>query len=395
LSREGEKALKDTVAPFNRRDISDINVGDALVADGNKLDFMIINPYTGKPARAIWVVFFDWYSFDVAGYEIMLTENTQNISSALRNSIIRLGKIPKKVYMDNGRAFRGSYFKGCEDFNQCGFQGVYKNLGIDEVVAKPYNGRSKIVERFFGDFVRSCPPLVASYTGNSITNKPAHLKRNEKFHKELHKNDKIPTIEQAKEIIEAWLNEFHRKRPCPHDKTKSIGEVFESGTGAGVNIEMLDELMMSSCIRTAKRNTIRLFGLEYESTALYGLEDKVVVKYSLFDISKIKIYSLKNEYIGEAKTVVPMKAFVKDGTASDLYRYRMQQKQHNNLLKQTFKKTKTLIGSLRPFEDFSWGQIEELGNIPCLEEKRNRKKLEITIYENAHLYNQQKTKLRI
>ncbi|MBR1943114.1 transposase [bacterium] len=384
LSRKGEKALKDTVAPYNRRDISDINVGDVLVADGNKLDFMVINPYTGKRARAIWVVFFDWQSFDVAGYEIMLTENTQNISSALRNAIIRLGKIPKKVYMDNGRAFRGSYFKGCNDFNQAGFQGVYKNLGIKEVVAKPYNGRSKIVERFFGDFVRTCPPLVASYTGSSISNKPAHLMRNEKFHKELHKNDEIPTIEQAKKIIETWLNEYHRQMPCPHDKSKTIGEMFESGKGQGVDVEMLDELMMSECIRSAKRNTIKLFGLEYECAELYGLEDKFVIKYSLFDISKIKIYSLKGEFIGTAHIVEPVKAFAQDASAVDLYNYKMQQKKYAAMLKGTVDKTRTLIAS-NPFDDIEFSRIEQQKEIVDLNHKKQKKKLEITLYEDIEL----------
>lgn len=394
LSRFGEKALKDIVAPFNKRDVSDIFPGDCLVADGNKLDFMVINPYTGKPARAIWVVFFDWKSFDVAGYEIMLTENTQNISSALRNAIIRMGKIPKKVYMDNGRAFRGKYFSGCKDFNQCGFKGIYHNLGIKEVVAQPYSGRSKIVERFFRDFVQSCPPLISSYTGNSIANKPAHLMRNEKFHKELHKNDIIPTIEQAKIIIETWLNEYHRKRPCPYDKSKTIAEMFEMGKGKGVDIEMLDELMMSECIRKAKRNMVKLFGLEYECDELYGLDDKFVIKYSLFDISKIKIYSLKGEYIGEAHTVEPVKAFAKDGSAVDLYNYRMKQKKYNQMLKNTINKTQSLIGK-NPFNKVNFAQISE-NKVIDIEQKENnkkRKKYEITCYSDAHLYRENKRKL--
>ncbi len=383
LAREGEKALKDKVAPYNRRDISDISVGDVLVADGNKLDFMVINPFNGRPCRAIWVVFFDWFSFDVAGYEIMLTENTQNISSALRNAIIRLGKIPKKVYMDNGRAFRGNYFKGCDDLNHCGFQGIYSNLGIEQVIAQPYNGRSKVVERFFADFVRSCPPIVSSYIGNSISNKPAHLNRNEKFHKKLHKDDKIPTIQQAKIIIETWLNRYHRVRPCPHDKKHTIAEVFASGVGTGVNIDMLDELMMSSCIRSVSRGAIKLFGLEYESTALYGLKDKFMIKYSLFDISKVKVYSMKNEFICEAKNPTLVKAFAKDGTVQDLYQYRMQQKQYKELIKKTKHKTMSLISLDEPFGGITWCEEQKAVDI---EPKRKKKKLEITNYENISPY---------
>lgn len=378
LSREGEKALKDKVISYVRRDISDLIPGDALVADGNKLDFQVINPFTGKPTRAILVVFLDWASFDVAGYEIMLTENTQCILSALRNAILNLGKIPKHVYIDNGRAFRGSYFTGVKSFNETGFKGIYQNLGIKLNIARAYNGRAKVVERFFNDFVKSCPPLIESYIGSSISNKPAHVLRNEKFHKELHKEDKIPTIEQAKLIIKSWLN-FYRSKKCPHcDMT--INEYATKHKGNGVNPDLLDELMMSSVIRTARRNTIKLFNQEYETTALYGKTGKFVVKYSYFDISKIKIYSLKGEYIGEAKAVQSIKPFAKySDNPSDLYHLKMELKKQKEQLKTSINRTKGLIGSKKPFESIGWMQINEIATETCSDNK-----LEITLYNDIH-----------
>ncbi len=383
LSRNGEKALKDEVVPYIKRDTSDFEVGDVLVADGNKLDFMVIDPFKGTPVRATMVVFQDWKSKDIAGYEIMLSENTQCISSALRNSILRLGKIPKYVYMDNGKAFKGDYFTGVKNFQDCNFQGIYQNLGIKTIFAKPYNGRAKVVERFFSDFVKSCPPAIGSYIGSSISKQPARNKRNEKFHKELHKNDKTPTIQQAKFIIEEWLK-YYRSRPHPHNKNEKIGDVFNSGIGKGVDIDMLDELMMSSVLRTVRKNTIQLFNQEYISENLYGRTGKFVVKYSLFDISKIKIYSQKGEYIGTASTVVPVKALAREfGDACDLYNYKMQQKRQNAYIKSTMQKTKALIGSSNPFDDIPWTQLPD--DVVQLKSKRIKKNLQITCYENAHL----------
>ena len=383
LARDGEKKLKDTVAPYLRRDLSSIDVGDALVADGNKLDFQVLNPFTGKPCRAIWIVFYDWISKDVAGSEIMLTENTQAISSALRNAILRLGKIPKYVYLDNGGAFKSQYFTGVKNFKETGLQGVYKNLGITVKFAQPYNGRAKVVERFFGEFVKSCPPAVSSYIGNSIENRPAHLRRNEEFHKNLHQNDKIPTIEQAKMIIESWL-EYYRTRPCKHVKGRTIGEAFNDARGTGVDIDMLDELMMSSEIRTARRNTIRMFNQEYETTALYGKTGKFVVKYSLFDISKIKIYSLKGEYIGEAKTVVPVNALAREtGSTFDIYTYRRKLKEQKALIDSTKKKTKALINASNPINAFNSIEWAQEKTVP-IKNRQSKRKLEITIYEDLH-----------
>ena len=43
LARDGEKALSDKVEPYIERDISRIEVGDILVADGHVLNFQVIN----------------------------------------------------------------------------------------------------------------------------------------------------------------------------------------------------------------------------------------------------------------------------------------------------------------------------------------------------------------
>ena len=109
LFREGEKAYHDKIEPYIERDISKLEVGEVLIADGHILNFQIINPFTGKPTRATLVGFLDWKSTALVGYEIMMTENTQCIASALRNAIINLGMIPKVVYQDNGRAFKAKF----------------------------------------------------------------------------------------------------------------------------------------------------------------------------------------------------------------------------------------------------------------------------------------------
>ncbi len=141
LFREGEKAYHDKVEAYIERDISKLEVGDVLIADGHTLNFQVINPFTGKPTRATLVGFLDWKSTALVGYEIMMSENTQCIASALRNAIINLGMIPKVVYQDNGRAFKAKYFQSC-DFDEEGFNGIYANLGIKSVFAKPYNARA-------------------------------------------------------------------------------------------------------------------------------------------------------------------------------------------------------------------------------------------------------------
>lgn len=63
LKREGMKAYHDKVEPYIERDISKIEVGDVIIADGHVLNFQVINPFTGKPTRATLVGFLDWRSY--------------------------------------------------------------------------------------------------------------------------------------------------------------------------------------------------------------------------------------------------------------------------------------------------------------------------------------------
>lgn len=301
LARDGEKALSDKVEPYIKRDVSLLEVGDVLVADGHKLAFQVINPFTGKPCRATLVGFLDWKSTALVGYEIMLEENTQCIASALRNAIINLDMIPKVVYQDNGRAFRAKYFTDDKGFTELGFQGLYSKLGIETVFARPYNARAKVIERFFKEFQEGFEKLLPSYIGSSIQNKPAYMMRNEKFHKNLH-TEYIPTIDATIKMLDMWLS-FKNSQPCPNAPGKTIEEVFSERKRQNIDINILDDLMLSTEVKTIQRNGIRFLNCDYFDERLYGFKCKVLIKYNLFDLASIKVYTPKGEYLCTAERV--------------------------------------------------------------------------------------------
>ena len=301
LARDGEKALSDKVEPYIKRDASLLEVGDVLVADGHKLAFQVINPFTGKPCRATLVGFLDWKSTALVGYEIMLEENTQCIASALRNAIINLDMIPKVVYQDNGRAFRAKYFTDDKGFTELGFQGLYSKLGIETVFARPYNARAKVIERFFKEFQEGFEKLLPSYIGSSIQNKPAYMMRNEKFHKNLH-TEYIPTIDATIKMLDMWLS-FKNSQPCPNAPGKTIEEVFSERKRQNIDINILDDLMLSTEVKTIQRNGIRFLNCDYFDERLYGFKCKVLIKYNLFDLASIKVYTSQGEYLCTAERV--------------------------------------------------------------------------------------------
>ena len=303
--REGAKAWNDKCAYYIERDYSLINVGDILVADGHTLNFDILNPWTGKPQRMTLILFMDMKSNMPVGWEIMPTENTQAISSALRRAIINLGKLPRVIYLDNGRAFRAKHFSGCKDFSEAGFAGLYERLGCQVIHAWPYHGQSKPVERFFGTFAeleRWCP----TYTGTSIEMKPPRLNRGEKMHRKLYEKqfgDAVITMEQAHRAIAAWFDEYAQRPQRGHLDGQLPGEMFLAGRGQGIDKAALTYLMMSLEIKHIHRNGVTFRGKNYYHPALSHRRHPVTIRYDLQDLSAIYVFDQDGAYLCEAMPV--------------------------------------------------------------------------------------------
>ena len=341
LARQGEKALKDKVSPFIVRKAALLEPGQVLIADGHTLNFQVINPFTGKPCRATLLGFLDWKSGGLVGYDIMLEECTQNIASALRNAILKLDHIPDYVYQDNGRAFKSKFFNGDKNFEELGFTGIYSKLGIKPIYATPYNARAKVIERFFLDFQESFEKLIPSYIGTSIENKPAWMKRNEKLHKTIHeKINFIPTIEQTIQLINKWL-EFKHSQHCTNDEGKTIQEVINETKKQNIDESELDDLMLAQEIKSIGRNGIRFLKADYFDDALYGLKEKVIIRYSLFDLSSIKVYTFKGEFICKANRITETHPLaIHMGDIKDIEDYKYKIEKQAKLRRKTIKEVK-------------------------------------------------------
>ncbi len=334
--REGMKALDDTVGPFLTRDDKILQVGDVLVSDGHKMNFTVINPETGKAQRMTLVGWQDWASRMFVSFEIMPEENTQAIASSLFRAIQNLGRKPGAVYLDNGRAFDNQYFSGSADMAE--HDGLYLSLGIHVLHSMPYVARTKIIERWWGDFDRQCSRLMDSYVGASIGDKPAHLHRNERWHKE-HRTDRVPTLEEAKLVV-AEFARWKASQPHPTRPGTTPLELFTAGRGAGFSEAELADLSRQFLYRrevTPTRCRFRMLGCEFEAGCLYGINKKLMVHYSYSDLSQVWIYD-EGRLLGTAKpitTVHPLAASL--GTEFDLTQLRTKQKENAALKRDTVK----------------------------------------------------------
>lgn len=307
LFREGKKAWNDKCAISLLRDWNLVDVGDVIIGDGHTLNFETLNPATGKPTRMTIVLFYDGASNCPLGWEIMPTENTDSISAAFRRSCIMLGKFPRVVYLDNGRAFRAKYFKGCPDFEQAGFLGLYRDLGCSVIHAWPYHGQSKPIERFFGTF-HDMEVWMPSYTGNDIAHKPARMKRGENLHRQLY--DKLGgrplTMEETLVQVARWFAEYAtRPQYRTHLHGRTPGDVFMEGRGEGLSPQDMQKLtlfMMQKEVRTITKDGIKVNGRLYWHEKLYSRRHPVLVRYDEhFNPYSVYVYTLDGEPLCEAK----------------------------------------------------------------------------------------------
>lgn len=298
FTREGEKKWNDMFSLSGERDYNQISVGDVVVADGHVLNFDIINPWTGKPKRMVLILWFDMKSSFPLGWEIMPTENTQSIASALRWAIIRLGKVPKIAYLDNGKAFGSRFFEG-KDLEQEGFTGLFERLGMKVIHAKPYKGQSKPIERFFGTFAE-LERWAPTHTGTSIATKPPGMMRGEKLHHKI-RGQMIGggiTLETAHIAVAEWFDRYVRRpQQGGHLKDVTPLEVLNEGKGPGVDREGLHDLMLAINISSIKRSAIKFNGRQYYHREFHGRTHKVQIRYDLQDPSYIRVYELSGELI--------------------------------------------------------------------------------------------------
>ena len=305
MAREGMKAYIDHYGPYATRDASLLQVGQCLVADGKTLNFFIRHPETGRPCRMTLIVFLDWASRYPVGWQIMPGEDTLAIMAAFRNSVETLGMYPQSVYLDNGRAFKSKFFMESDpDLEE--LTGLYARVGTAVAFAKPYNGRAKVVERWFQTVQSQVEFMMPSYCGDSIQTKPAWMARNEKFHKAWHQartDGWIPTVREAAYILGAYFEWYGNQ---PHsDLPDTPRNLMIANQGPGVDTIQLNHDFLWRKQVTPHNCRVTLWGIDYESDGLHGLskKNKLVAMYDTANMGRIWCYTQDGVYICEAAPV--------------------------------------------------------------------------------------------
>ena len=154
-------------------------------------------------------------------------------------------------------------------------------------------------------------------------------------------NNRIPTVQEIIKLIDCWI-EYHNSKPCPNDRSKTIQEILNTVQKQDIDKNILNDLMMKTETKFIHRNGIRFLGTNYYNESLFGLREPVYVRYSLFDLSKVYVYSLKGEFLCVARQVTkthPMANHLGSVTDMEDFKQKIQkQKRLKNKAVKEYKK---------------------------------------------------------
>lgn len=155
----------------------------------------------------------------------------------------------------------------------------------------------------------------------------------------------------------------------------TIKECLNTVQKQDIDKNILNDLMMKTEARTINKHGITFLGMHYRSDVILGLRDKVYIRYSLFDLSKVHVYSMKGEFlcvVHRVAKVHPMARVL--GTVKDMEEYKQQYQRQQR----QFKKAKKEFKKYFPTEKAEVLEIEPEDNVLDIQQiiekpKRERK----------------------
>ena len=302
--RRGDKAVMEDVVKSVMRDDSSIEPLQVVVIDGHVMNVFVKHPMTGKPFRPTLIMVLDWGTRYPVGASLGLTEDSAHTLTAIRNGILHMGVVPRWALLDNGKAFRSKLFNAkWEDHDlEREFAGIFPRLGIEAHFAKPYNAKSKVVERFFRTLHDQWEVNQKSYCGGDIKRKPAHYRRNEKWMLDMFGGDALEYGECMSSLYE-WIRWEYGM--MVHSSTKQ--RPYEAFTAAARDVErMVDMERLNLLMLVAERKRLRSEGIVLYKNLYWAPElvdyvgSQVVIRYDYNDLRSILVFDEQSRFICQA-----------------------------------------------------------------------------------------------
>ena len=327
LKRQGADALSDII-PSQRRDKSSLHAMEMVNADGHKFDVFVRWP-DGTIARPILLGVQDMYSGKLLAYRVASTESTQLVQLAFRDLVERYG-IPRKVLLDNGRAFASKSNTGGTP-NRFRFtvkeedpKGLLVRLGCDVIWATPYHGQAKPIERAWRDLCETIAKSVdfsGAYTGNKPDAKP------ENYQSAAVDLDTFVSVLER----EVTLHNARTGRRSAVARGRSFDQVFAESYAVSPIVKatsaQLADLLLSTKLRklSSRDGSLTMFGNRYWSSEMVEfLGMQVHARFDPDHLDRpVQIYSVTGTWMVEAPLLSDTPVLSEEG-AQQIARARRQ-----------------------------------------------------------------------
>jgi transposase InsO family protein len=286
---------------FVTRNIQDYAVDQVWISDHTELDFWVYDE-NGKLRRRWLTSFKDLRSGVWRGYHLSWQPNSQTIAMAFRNAI--LGKqvlayseneyketgiicICEEVWMDRGKDYMSKFTKqvfGKIDFDDLARRSLARITKLHYVL--PYHGQSKAQqERGFGVLQMLLKNLPGYKGNNARLNQPDGLKEDLKQGKILH-------VKEFDAMVALGINVLNNRITRSLNNETPIQHLLTHQTiQRGIDLRVLDFLMMRSENKVIQRCQVRLKNAEYYSEQLMAFNGKRAdVYYDPNDLGLVSVY---------------------------------------------------------------------------------------------------------
>lgn len=331
---------------FNRRTAHMLWPNDVWVADGHTFDAEVMNPLTGQIFRPEVTMVIDWGTRRIVGFSVNLAESTIATLDTLRDGVSRVGMY-KILYVDNGSGFDNAVVYEVND-----------RLGGTITHSLPYNSQARgVIERPHRTILVRLAKTYDSYIGADM-DKEAATRIHRMSRRELAvgvQPKQIPTFDAFFADLQNALDEYNQ---APHGGLPKIRdtetgkrrnqtplESWKSAQADGweplkADAEVVAGLVRPQVVRQTRRAEVSFAGSTY---FLRGLEpfhgQEVRVGYDFRDASRVWVYTLDGDLIGEA---------LLDGNASPAMPQSLldkaAEKREKGQLARLVKKAKTVTG---------------------------------------------------
>lgn len=317
LAANGSREWRNRMMLKGKRESNSLEVMELVVGDEHTFDVWV--EYTApngkiKAVRPVLAAWMDVKSRNIIGDVVCVTANGDTLKESLVKMIYTAG-VPKSLLIDNGKDYTKKELTGQNrkerkiifDFDE-ETKGFYQSIGIQEVNrALPYQAWVKDIERTFGTVCSNFSKWFKSYTG-TLTGSRTDAKIKKDIDGMLERGELL-TLEEFYEEWAKWRDEnyaakTHRGLKDAGEKWITPGEMFEHGPRyqkAAPPREYAAMLLMRGDTARVTNQGITKFGVLYTDYELcFHKDERVSVKWSPDDVSKLYVYDQQGRKICEA-----------------------------------------------------------------------------------------------